>query len=124
MGVSGICALRAGTSIRSGDSKAICHHFSGCHHASGLGKLRIYDEALGLMGMLVILVAMIKRSENTRAHGAALMLAGSVLFVLKVSVPPWLIPGDWLHLGMAFGLILVTPEMLVMRDLPSAQEII
>jgi hypothetical protein len=91
---------------------------------SGLGKLRIYDEALGLMGMLVILVAMIKRSENTRALGAALMLAGSVLFVLKVSVPPWLIPGDWLHLGMAFGLILVTPEMLVMRDLPSAQEII
>jgi len=26
-------------------------------------------------------------------------------------------------LGMAFGLILVTPEVLVMRDLPSAQEI-
>jgi hypothetical protein len=90
---------------------------------SGLGKLRIYDQALGLLSMLVILVAMIKRNENTRALGAALMLAGSVLFVLKVSVPPWLMPGDWLHLGMAFGLILVTSEVLVIRDLPSAQEI-
>jgi hypothetical protein len=55
---------------------------------------------------------MMKRNENTRALGAALMLAGSVLFVLKVSVPPWLLPGDWLHLGMAFGLILVTYEVL------------
>ncbi|MEY3141278.1 MAG: hypothetical protein RL298_2019 [Pseudomonadota bacterium] len=89
----------------------------------GVGKLRIYDQALGLLSMLVILVAMIKRNENTRALGAALMLAGSVLFVLKVSVPPWLMPGDWLHLGMAFGLILVTSEVLVIRDLPSAQEI-
>jgi hypothetical protein len=79
---------------------------------SGLGKMRIYDQALGLMSMLVILVAMMKRNENTRALGAALMLAGSVLFVLKVSVPPWLLPGDWLHLGMAFGLILVTYEVL------------
>jgi hypothetical protein len=89
---------------------------------SGLGKLRIYDQALGLMSMVVILVAMMKRSENTRALGAALMLAGSVLFVLKVSVPPWLMPGDWLHLGMAFGLILVTPGLLVMREFSTAQE--
>ena len=89
---------------------------------SGLGKLRIYDQALGLMSMVVILVAMMKRSENTRALGAALMLAGSVLFVLKVSVPPWLMPGDWLHLGMAFGLILVTPGLLFMREFSTAQE--
>lgn len=89
---------------------------------SGLGKLRIYDQALGLMSMVVILVAMMKRSENTRALGAALMLAGSVLFVLKVSVPPWLMPGDWLHLGMAFGLILVTPGLLAMREFSTAQE--
>jgi hypothetical protein len=89
---------------------------------SGLGKLRLYDQALGLMSMVVILVAMMKRSENTRALGAALMLAGSVLFVLKVSVPPWLMPGDWLHLGMAFGLILVTPGLLVMREFSTAQE--
>jgi hypothetical protein len=89
---------------------------------SGLGKLRIYDQALGLMSMVVIVVAMMKRSENTRALGAALMLAGSVLFVLKVSVPPWLMPGDWLHLGMAFGLILVTPGLLFMREFSTAQE--
>ena len=42
--------------------------------------------------------------------GVLLMLAGSVLFVLKVSLPPWMLPGDWLHLGMAAGLLLIVPR--------------
>lgn len=76
---------------------------------SGLGKLRIYDHALGLLSMLAILIAMLKQDESKRALGAALMLTGSLLFVLKISVPPWLLPGDFLHIGMALGLLLAAP---------------
>ena len=89
---------------------------------SGLGKLRIYDQALGLMSMLVILFAMIRRGEYLRAFGAALMLTGSVLFVLKVSLQPWLMPGDWLHLGLALGIMLVVSDAFEKRELSSAQE--
>lgn len=83
---------------------------------AGLGKFRIYDQALGLGSMLVILVTLLKRGQHTRALGATLMLAGSVLFVLKISIPPWLLPGDWLHLGMAMGLLLVAPSALEQSD--------
>lgn len=91
---------------------------------SGLGKLRIYDQALGLMSMLVILVSMLKNNQHTRALGAALMLAGSVLFVLKVSLPPWLMPGDWLHLGMALGLFLVSPVFQINISPPTEPELL
>ena len=91
---------------------------------SGLGKLRIYDQALGLISMLVILVSMLKNNQHTRALGAALMLAGSVLFVLKVSLPPWLMPGDWLHLGMALGLFLVSPVFQINISPPTEPELL
>lgn len=74
---------------------------------SGLGKIRIYDQALGLLSMLVLLWVLLKRGEPRRAMGALLMIVGSLLFVLKVSVPPWLLPGDWLHMGMALGLLML-----------------
>jgi hypothetical protein len=77
---------------------------------SGLGKIRIYDQALGLLSMLVMLVALLKKGETRRGFGACLMLTGSLLFVLKVSIPPWVFPGDWIHVGMAFGLILIVPR--------------
>ncbi len=72
---------------------------------AGLGKLRIYDQALALFSMLAIL-----------------MLAGSVMFVLKVSVPPWLLPGDFLHLAMALGLFLVAPNNLKTHKEASSPE--
>ena len=78
----------------------------------GLGKLRIYDQAVALLSMLLILISTIKSGNHVRSMGAILMLAGSVMFVLKVSVPPWLMPGDFLHLAMAFGLLLVAPNNL------------
>lgn len=83
---------------------------------AGLGKFRIYDQALGLGSMLVILVTLLKSGQHARALGATLMLAGSVLFVLKISIPPWLLPGDWLHLGMAMGLLLIAPTTLAQSD--------
>jgi len=36
--------------------------------------------------------------------------------VTKMSVPPWFVPGDLLHLGMAAGLVLVAP-WVASRDL-------
>lgn len=77
---------------------------------SGLGKIRIYDQALGLLSMLVMLVALLQKGESKSGFGACLMLTGSLLFVLKVSIPPWVLPGDWLHVGMALGLILIVPR--------------
>jgi hypothetical protein len=77
---------------------------------SGLGKIRIYDQTLGLLSMLVMLVGLVKQSDFKRSLGAVLMLTGSVLFVLKVGIPQWVLPGDWLHIGMALGLILIAPK--------------
>ncbi|MDH4377996.1 MAG: hypothetical protein QE494_17010 [Ramlibacter sp.] len=76
---------------------------------SGLGKLRLYDQAAGLVSMALMLWALFKAKDGRRALGPAFMVAGSLLFVTKMSVPPWLVPGDLLHLGMAAGLLLLAP---------------
>lgn len=76
---------------------------------SGLGKLRLYDQAAGLVSMALMLWALFKAKDRRRALGPALMVSGSLLFVTKMSVPPWLVPGDLLHLGMAAGLLLLAP---------------
>ncbi len=89
---------------------------------AGLGKLRIYDQAMALVSMLVILVALLKRGEHARAMGAVLMLSGSLLFVLKISMPPWLVPGDFLHLAMAFGLVLIAPSAMKTLENPPIPE--
>lgn len=74
---------------------------------SGLGRLRVYDQALGFLSMVAMLVALVRMKDLRRAAGPALMIVGSLLFLAKVAVPPWLAPGDWLHLGMAAGLLLL-----------------
>ena len=76
---------------------------------SGLGKLRLYDQAAGLVSMALMLWALFKAKDGRRALGPAFMVSGSLLFVTKMSVPPWLVPGDLLHLGMVAGLLLVAP---------------
>ena len=83
---------------------------------SGLGKLRLYDQAAGLVSMALMLWALFKAKDGRRALGPAFMVAGSLLFVTKMSVLPWLVPGDLLHLGMAAGLLLVAP-WVASRDL-------
>ena len=74
---------------------------------SGLGKLRLYDHALALLSMAVMLWVLARQGARVAAAGAACMLLGSLLFVAKVSVAGWLLPGDLLHLGMAAGLVLM-----------------
>lgn len=80
---------------------------------SGLAKLRIYDQAAGLVSMALMLWALFKAKDGRRALGPAFMVAGSLLFVTKMAVPPWLAPGDLLHLGMAAGLVLLAPHRAV-----------
>lgn len=77
---------------------------------AGLGKLRIYDQAVGLLSLLAMLWVFARQGQRVACAGVVVMLAGSALFVLRVSVPPWLLPGDWLHLGMAAGLLLIIPR--------------
>lgn len=76
---------------------------------AGLGRLRVYDQAMGFLSMVIMLVALIRVKDLRRAAGPALMIAGSLLFLAKLAFPPWLAPGDWLHLGMAAGLLLLAP---------------
>lgn len=78
---------------------------------AGLGKLRVYDQALGALSMLVMLGLLIQLGHTRRIVGVLSMLAGSVLFLAKVKLAPWLLPGDFLHLGMAIGLILFAPAL-------------
>ena len=77
---------------------------------AGLGKLRIYDQAAGLLSLFAMLWVFARNGRRLALAGVLLMLAGSVLFVVKVSLPPWMLPGDWLHLGMAAGLLLIVPR--------------
>ena len=39
--------------------------------------------------------------------GAAALLVALILFASKVALPPYLLPGDFLHVFMAFGLMLL-----------------
>ena len=74
---------------------------------SGLGKLRIYDQALALLSMIVMLWVFARQGARLASAGAACMLLGSLLFVTKIQIAGLLLPGDLLHLGMAVGLVLV-----------------
>ena len=76
---------------------------------AGLGKLRLYDQVLGAFSMLWILWLLIKQGEKRRIMGLSFMLLGSALFLAKVQFSPWLVPGDFLHLGMAIGILLFAP---------------
>jgi hypothetical protein len=76
---------------------------------AGLGKLRIYDQALGAISMVWMLWLMVRRGDQRRSIGVAFMLAGSVLFLAKARLSPWLAPGDFLHMGMVVGLVLLAP---------------
>jgi hypothetical protein len=76
---------------------------------AGLGRLRIYDQALGAISMFWMLWLMVKQGDRRRIVGLACMLGGSVLFLAKANFSPWLSPGDFLHLGMAMGLLLLAP---------------
>ena len=79
---------------------------------AGLGKLRIYDQAAGAISMCWMLWLFVRQGDRRRIISVAFMLIGSALFLAKITVSPWLFPGDFLHLGMVMGLLLLAPASL------------
>ncbi len=75
---------------------------------AGLGHLRIYDRALGTISLVAMLAWTVKQGQWQRSAGLVLMLVGSMLFVAKVELSAWLLPGDYLHLSMAVGILLLS----------------
>jgi hypothetical protein len=75
---------------------------------AGLGQLRIYDRALATISLLGMLAWTVKQSQWQRSAGLVLMLVGSVLYVAEVELAAELSPGDYLHLGMAVGILLLS----------------
>ena len=78
---------------------------------AGLGKLRIYDQLLGGLSLLAMLWMLIQLGNARRILGIVIMIVGSVLFLAKVKLALWLQPGDFLHLGMAMGILLLAPTV-------------
>ena len=75
---------------------------------AGLGHLRIYDRTLGAVSLLSMLAWTVQQGQWQRSAGLVLMLVGSLLYVAKVELLAWLSPGDYLHLGMALGILLLS----------------
>lgn len=78
---------------------------------AGLAKLRIYDQVLGTLSMLAMLGLLVQLRDGRRILGVLSMIVGSALFVAKVNIAPWLQPGDFLHIGMALGIVMLSPTV-------------
>lgn len=72
--------------------------------------IKLYAQAMAVLSVLALIVGM-ARQRNWQASAAGVcMLVGMVLFVGKLSMPGVLVPGDFLHLGLAAGLGLLMPK--------------
>jgi hypothetical protein len=78
---------------------------------AGLAKLRIYDQVLGTLSMLAMLGLLVQLRDGRRILGVLSMIVGSALFVAQVKIAPWLQPGDFLHIGMALGIVMLSPTV-------------
>lgn len=74
----------------------------------GAAQKRLYADALALLCIIAILVTLVRARQWRGALGSSVMLLALVAFALKLSVGTLLQPGDLLHLGMAFGLLLLS----------------
>ena len=74
----------------------------------GVGQKRIYSDALALLSLLAVCITLVRARQWLGALGGLLMLTALLVFALKVSVGEALVPGDLLHIGMAFGLLLLS----------------
>lgn len=73
---------------------------------AGLG-LKLYGPVLAAGSVLAMVVGLARQGHWRQSSGALIMLTGMVLFVAKVGVLDPLVPGDFLHLGLALGLMLL-----------------
>ena len=88
---------------------------------SGLAKVRIYDQTLALLSMALLLKTFISAKDFQGIAGSICMLAGSILFVTKMQIAGYLLPGDFLHLSLAIGLLLVT-KTAIFQTVPDARK--
>lgn len=77
---------------------------------TGLG-IKAYGPIMAAGSVMVLLIGLARRGRFRQGLGALVMLAGMALFVAKVSVGNFLTPGDFLHLGMALGLLGLRPPL-------------
>ena len=71
----------------------------------GAGQKRVVADGLAVLSVISIVVTLARAGLWRGALAGALMLAGLVLFAAKVAIPGILVPGDFLHIGMALGLL-------------------
>ncbi|NDH51107.1 MAG: hypothetical protein EBY24_03805 [Betaproteobacteria bacterium] len=69
------------------------------------GQKRLLADALALVSVLAMLLTLARLGHWSGAAGVALMLLGLLAFALKPPLAEVLQPGDWLHIGMAAGLL-------------------
>jgi hypothetical protein len=71
----------------------------------GAGQKRVVADALAVLSVVAMVFTLARGGLWRGALAAALLLAGLLLFAVKVSVGDVLVPGDLLHIGMALGLL-------------------
>lgn len=74
---------------------------------SGLAQKRLYADATAVISVLIILVYQLRHKDWIAALGALTILIGLFLFASKLTIIAWLLPADYLHLGMSLGLALL-----------------
>ena len=71
--------------------------------------IKLYAQAIAVLSVLALIVGMARRRDWWPTGAGVCMLLGMILFVSKVSLPGVLVPGDFLHLGIAVGLRMLRP---------------
>jgi len=70
----------------------------------GVAQKRMFLDVLTVLSVLALLAVSLKRKWWASALASACMLTGLLLFAAKFSAVAWLVPGDFLHIGVALGL--------------------
>lgn len=75
-----------------------------------LSGSRLYLDLCAIVSVLTLGVAGYRTHDRLRFMGALIMLAGLLLFAMKIAVLPGLEPADGLHLALAAGWLGVRPR--------------
>ena len=70
-------------------------------------EFALWGNLVALVSVTALLIHGIRVRNVQASVGAAALLVALILFASKVALPPYLQPGDFLHVFMAFGLMLL-----------------
>lgn len=70
-----------------------------------VAQKRMLLDVLTVLSVLALVGVSVKRTWWAAALASACMLTGLLLFAAKFSAMVWLVPGDYLHIGVALGLL-------------------